>query len=258
MGFDLDDYEVVKAGTLTTPNSIMIYGPSGKGKTVMAGSIIDVPGFERVLVMDTEGSATSLSRWHPDCDVIAVKSAAHFNAMVEALVNGEYVQKSSGLPYQAVIVDTFDKAFERQLDVFSKAKEAYGTKGEYNSYYQWGAIKIWVSKVADALHYSDFLTIWVIHEDKDKDENTGKVTIGVLLSGKSQQSFPSVADINIYYHMEKLPNGEGKKEDQRVAEFRPSDNTVAKQRFSDLLNVGMLEPSMVKVFKAIEPERWEK
>jgi hypothetical protein len=253
---DLEDFGIVKAATLTTPNSIMVYGPAGKGKTVFAGSICRVPGFERTLVLDVEGSAVALHKFYPEVDVKQIRSAAEFSKIVEALLNGKLVERESGLPYQAVIIDTFDKAFERQLDVFAVSPERLNEKGVENTYFKWAAIKSWTGKVADYLHYADFLTIFILHDDVDTDEKTNKTVTGVLLQGKSQQSFPSVSDINAYFNMKDVKIGDETKH-MRVAEFRPSDKFVSKQRFADDLNIGMAEPSMEKVFKIIEPKRFE-
>jgi hypothetical protein len=254
---ELPKYNIVKAETLGTPNSILIYGPPGKGKTVFAGSIVDVPGFQRVLVVDTEGSTVALGPWYPEADVIHARTAKDFNDIIEDLVNGKLVEPVSKMPYQAVVIDTLDKAQERQLEVFAKSPEARNKQGENNEFYKWGAIKIWTSKVADALHQAPFLTIWVMHEDVDKNEDTGKVTTTVMLAGKSQQIFPSVPDIVTYFNILNV-EADGKKTQERVADFRASDKLVAKQRFADKLDGAIVDPTMVKVFEKIEPKRFKK
>lgn len=249
---DLEEFPIVKAQTLHTPNSILVYGPPGKGKSVFAGSIVDVPGFERVLVIDTEGSSVALGPWYPEVDVLPARTAADFQKYVEALLNGKLLEPKSGLPYQAVVIDTFDRAQERQLEVFGNAKEGITKSGERDGFYKWNAIKIWTAKVADLLHTAPFLTIWVMHEDSDKNENTGKVTTTVMLGGKSQQIFPSVPDIVGYFNFVKVD-----KEMVRAVDFRANDKLVAKQRFAGKLDGLIAEPSFEKVFRAIEPERWK-
>ena len=252
---DLEEFPIVKAETLHTPNSILLYGPPGKGKSVMAGSIAKVPGFERVLAVDTEGSAVALGPHHPEVDVIKAPTAELFTKYINALLNGKLVEPKSGLPYQAVIIDTFDKAQERQLEVFDKSKEGQATNsaGKKDSYYKWGAIKTWTSKVADLLHQADFLVIWVMHEDVDKNEDTGRTTTTVMLGGKSQQIFPSVPDIVGYFNVVKID-----KEDVRAVDFRPNAKLISKQRFAGKLNGIVKDPDFSTIFKAIEPGRWDK
>lgn len=253
--FSLDDFPIVKAETLAKPNSILIYGPPGKGKTVFGGSIVDVPGYERVLVVDTEGSSVALGPWYPEADVIKTPTAAAFTKVIEALLNGKLVEPESGEPYQAVIIDTLDKAQERQLDVYANAPESRTKGGEENTFFKWSAIKTWTSKIADYLHQADFLTIFIMHEDLDVDETTGKRTTTVMLSGKSQQIFPSVPDIVAYFNIMKVEE-DGQKVNKRVADFRPSDKLVAKQRFADKLDGAIPDPTMELVFRKIQPQLW--
>lgn len=252
----LPKFAAVKAETLHTPNSILVYGPPGKGKTVFAGSIVDVPGFERVLVIDTEGSTVALGPWYPEVDVVHAKTAALFTAMVESALNGKWEDFNvEAHPYDVVIIDTLDKAQERQLEVFDKSKESFNSKGEKDGFYKWGAIKTWTAKMGDYLHQAPFLTIFVMHEDVDKNEQTGKTTTTVMLAGKSQQIFPSVPDIIAYFNVVRVDD-EGKTVPKRAADFRASDKLIAKQRFADKLDGLMVEPTMERVFKAIEPDRF--
>lgn len=250
----LAEFPIVKAETLATPHSITIYGPPGKGKTVFAASIVDVPGFERVLVIDTEGSSVALGPWYPEVDVLHAPTAALFQKYVEALLDGKLVEPTSGQPYQAVIIDTLDKAQERQLDVYANSKEAKNKQGDENTFYKWGAIKTWTSKVADYLHQADFLTIFVLHSDEGRTDET-KFISTVMLQGKSQDVFPSVSDAVTYFNITKLKTDEGTQE-VRTADFRPSAKLISKQRFADKLNGIIAEPTMEKVFKLIEPSRF--
>lgn len=253
----LAEFPIVKAQTLGTPNSITVYGPPGKGKSVFTASIVDVPGYERVLVIDTEGSAVSIGRWHPTVDVIQAHTAALFTKYAEAVLNGKLVEPESGLPYQVVIIDTLDKAQERQLAVFEKSPESKNKQGEENTFYKWGAIKAWTAKIADYFHQADFLTIFVLHSDEGRNDDTKFITT-VMLQGKSQDVFPSVSDAVGYFNIVKQKNAEGKMEEVRTIDFRPSAKLITKQRFADSLNGIIADPTMEKVFRLIEPERFKK
>lgn len=254
---DLAEFPIVKAQTLHKPNSLTVYGPPGKGKTVFAASISKVPGFERTLLIDTEGSSVAIGPWHPEVDVIHAPTAQLFTKYAEALLNGKLVEPTSGLPYQAVIVDTLDKAQERQLAVFERSPEAKNSKGEENSFYKWGAIKAWTAKIADYFHQADFLTIFVLHSDEGRNDDTKFITT-VMLSGKSQDVFPSVSDAVGYFNIVKQKTADNKTEEVRTIDFRPSAKLISKQRFADKLNGIIADPTMEKVFRAIEPERFAK
>lgn len=248
---DLDEWAVEDAEEITTPNSILVYGPPGKGKTVLGASIVEVPGFKNTLVIDTEGSAVSIGPHYKGVKVRRVTTAKDFEKTIEALLDGRF-KAPNGEPWDAVIIDTFDKAQERQLEAFAKSPDARTKNGEENTFYKWQAIKPWTSKVGDFLHQAPFLTIFIMHEDQDKNEQTGRVTTTVLLAGKSQLIFPSVPDMIGYFNVVKTENGPA-----RAVDFRASDKLVSKQRFAHKLNDIVIDPTFEKIFRKIEPDRFE-
>lgn len=250
--FNLDDFEVVKADTLKEPHSITIYGPPGKGKTVFAASISEVPGYERTLILDTEAGAVSVGSWYPKADVLQCSTAAKFSAAMEALLSGQLVERESGLPYQAVVIDTLDKAQARQLDVFAKAPEAKTANGGDNPLYKWGAVKIWTEKIGDLCHQAPFLTIFVVHSEDYKDDNNGTVTTTVMLGGASRFNFPSVSDAVGYFNVVKVKaEGDDKPSEHRSVDFRVASKFVTKQRFAERLNGVFLDPDMPRIFDKI-------
>lgn len=217
---------------------------------MFASSIVDVPGFERVLLIDVEGGSSSVSAWYPEIDVIETPTAKDFTKVVEALLNGEIVEPESGLPYQVVIIDTLDKAQERQLELY-----AADPKSEKDGFFKWAALKTWTAKMADYLHMAPFLTIFVAHQDDEKDEKTGVVTTTVMLSGKSRFTFPSTPDIIGHFGAISVEE-DGVKSLRRVVDFSLSDKLITGQRYADRLNGKVLDPTMEKVFRAIEPQRF--
>lgn len=217
---------------------------------MFSASIVDVPGFERVLLIDVEGGSSSVSQWYPEIDVIETPTAKDFQTVVEALLNGELVEPESGLPYQAVIIDTLDKAQERQLEVY-----AADPKSKTDGFFKWAALKTWTAKMGDFLHMAPFLTIFVAHQDDEKDEATGVTTTTVLLSGKSRFTFPSTPDIIGHFGAIRVDEN-GEKTLRRVVDFSLSDKLITGQRYADRLNGKVLDPTMEKVFRAIEPQRF--
>jgi hypothetical protein len=260
--FSLDDFPVVKAQTLATPNSITVYGPPGKGKSVFASSIVEVPGFERTLVIDTEGSSVAIGPHYPGVDIVHARTADAFTKLSEAILSGDFVEQTSGLPYQAVVIDTFDKAQSRQLDVFAKSPQARNSNGQENTFYKWGAIKMWSEKVSDLFHQADILAIFVLHST-ETDPEKGPVKTTVMLQGSSQDFFPSVSDAVAYFDIIKPKDGPNKGQEIRTADFRPSARLVSKQRFAGKLNLaltgenGAEGPTMTQVFKLIDPARFD-
>lgn len=246
----LNKFPTKKATETGTPKSILIYGPPKKGKTVLCASIVNVPGFERTLLIDVEGGSSSVSAWHPNVDVIEAGTAKRFTEIIEALLNGELVEQESGLPYQCVIIDTLDKAQERQLEVY-----AQDPKSKTDGFFKWAALKTWTAKMGDYLHMAPFLTIFIAHQEDDKDLATGVTTTTVLLSGKSRFTFPSVPDI-IGHFTAITVTEDGVKSLRRAVDFSLSDKMITGQRYAEKLNGRLLDPTMEVIFRKIEPQRF--
>lgn len=251
----LPEFAIKKAATVGAPRSILVYGPPKKGKTVFGASIVDVPGYERVLLIDVEGGSASVSAWYPEVDVIEAGSHKEFTRVSEALLNGKIVEPESGLPYQAVIIDTIDKAQERALEAFDADPKSF-VNGKKDGFYKWAAVKTWTTKMTDYYHMAPFLTIFLAHQDDDKDETTGAVTTTVMLAGKSKMTFPSTPDI-IGHFTVKTVKEDDKNVKKRVIDFSLSDKLITGQRYADKLNGSIAEPDFKKVFQAIMPEKFK-
>lgn len=227
------------------PKSILIYGPPKKGKTVFAASIVDVPGFERVLIVDVEGGSASVSAWYPEVDVIETPTPKEFARVIEGLLNGKLVEPESGLPYQAVIIDTLDKAQGRQLELY-----AADPKSAKDGFFKWAAVKTWTEKMTDYLHMAPFLTIFVAHQEDHTDESTALTTTTVLLAGKSRFTFPATPDIIGHFGVLTVEEN-GVKTPRRVVDFSLSDKMITGQRYADKLNGKFLDPTMETIFAKI-------
>lgn len=251
--FDLASFAPKKAADVGIPRSMLFYGPPKRGKSTCAASIIDVPGYERVLVIDVEGGAAAISEWYPEVDVQEVSTAEEFDGLVEALVTGQIVQPSSGLPYQCVIIDTLDKAFDRKLEWADKQPGAVASSGSKDHYFKWNVVKTWMLKLADLVHMAPFLTIFVAHVMEDKDDK-GKVTQTVALGGASKQTFPATPDVVGYFDIAKVKSADGKTTEMvRTLDFSLNDKRVTGQRYANKLNGSVADPTMEKIYRKIAP-----
>lgn len=257
--FTLDAFQVKKASDSVAPRSILIFGPPKRGKTTCAASIIDVPGYERVLVVDVEGGASAISEWYPNADIQEIPSAEAFDFYIEQLINGNVVEPTSGKPYQCVIIDTLDKAQERKLEWFDKQPEALNSQGQKNSLYKWGAIKAWTTKLADALHMAPFLTIFVAHVMDHENEKTGKVKQTVALGGSAKETFPATPDLVGYFDIERIKDPTTKEtKSVRTMDFTVTDKRVTGQRYAGKLDGKIGDPTMAKIYEKIMPELFKK
>lgn len=252
--FKLEDFKPKKAEDTGAPRSVLLYGPPKRGKSTMAASIVDVPGYERVLVIDVEGGASAISQWYPEVDVFAVHTADEFDGVIEALVNGQIVEPTSGKPYDCVIIDTLDKAQERKLDWFDKQPESIAKSGEKNTLYKWGAIKTWTTKLADALHMAPFMVIFVAHVMDAQDDKTGKYKQTVALGGSSKDTFPATPDIVGFFDITRVKDEKTKEVSiHRSVDFSVTDKRVTGQRYAGKLDGTMVDPTFEKIYQKIMP-----
>ncbi len=252
--FKLEDFKPKKAADVGTPRSILLFGNPKTGKSVTAASIVDVPGYERVLVIDVEGGAISLSQWYPEVDVVEVDTVEAFDGLLEALVNGKIVEPESGLPYQAVVIDTLDKAFDRKLEWADNQPEAFSNNsGKKDHFYKWAVVKAWMLKLSDLAHMAPFLTIFVAHSMVDKNEDTGKVLETVSLGGSSKFTFAGTPDIVGYQTITKRKG----QDPVRSLDFTINDKRITGQRFAGKLDGVMEDPTMEKIYRAVAPQIFE-
>lgn len=79
--------------------NLLLYGESGVGKTMLAGSAAAVPRMSPVLLIDVEGGTLSLRHSYPDVDVVRVQTWDDMSRVFEGLVKGEN-------DYNTVILDS--------------------------------------------------------------------------------------------------------------------------------------------------------
>lgn len=77
----------------------LIYGGSGIGKTILAGSASIVPEMSPVIFLDIEGGTLSLRQRYPEVERVRIKSIRELFAVYKALKNGDG-------DYKTVVVDS--------------------------------------------------------------------------------------------------------------------------------------------------------
>ena len=256
--FSLEDFKPKKAEDSGAPRSVLIYGPPKRGKSTLAASICEVPGYERVLVLDVEGGSSAISNLYPQVDVQVADSPEFLDYLLQNLVDGKIVEPDSGLPYQAVIIDTIDKAQERKIDWADKQPEAYSAQsGKKDHFHKWAVAKAWMQKLTDMTHMAPFLTIFVAHVIVDKDEDTGKILETVALGGNAKYTFSATPDVVGYFDITK-ETIDGKKQSIRTIDFTLSERRITGQRYGDKLSGKIAEPTMEKIFRKIRPKIFDK
>ena len=94
-----------KAQAMKEPNSMILFGRPKTGKTTLAASMVDVPGYERGLIIDCEMGVTAIASNYPTVDVITIpqQDVTAFNDVINALRDDT---DGIGSYYDWVCVDT--------------------------------------------------------------------------------------------------------------------------------------------------------
>ena len=115
--FDLKNFAPKKASEVGIPRSILLFGPPKRGKSTCAASILDVPGYERTLVIDVEGGASAISEWYPEAEDAAVQADAIGTAREVLFGQMGLIQHLS-----AINVDISNDEFEAACDAIREEK----------------------------------------------------------------------------------------------------------------------------------------
>lgn len=235
---------VTKPEALTRPELILAYGQPGSGKSHLAATIASVPGVEKVLYLDTEGSTVGvLSRIENSGKIDVIRVDQHetpfqfLNAIVSRL--GE---KTS---YDAVVIDTFDTA-QNWAEEFFEEKAPLSRSGEKDGFWKWSQVKEWSIRTAQTLKRIGPVGVLVVH-DKEEKSAGGAITKRLLLSGSSKDVLPGIPDV-VAYLERKIVDGEP----TTVAYFGTDDNKVTKDRFGFPPKVK--SATLPKLFRYIEEQ----
>lgn len=225
---------------------ILLYGESGLGKSVLAGSICDVEGAGMILAQDIEGGMTSLASFgYNDRDKIRFTKVSSYNEGANSFVKRREYLVSNANVFGGTIIDSTS---ELQAMII---KEVLAEEGKADA-----DLKVWnkvTARMRDEIRAIRDLDIHVITtalEKQIRDESTGMMKIVPSLSGKMGNELPAYFDV-VGWMTTHVFDGETK----RVIYFDPSAQGVgvpflAKDRTGSL-GKGIIEPNMSKIFKLI-------
>jgi len=240
----LDVYKahIVKPSDLNKPNFIALYGCAGGGKSWLAASISDAPGYNRVLIIDTENSTQGTVANFDDAkiDIIPVSTHGGFEAVWQAVLEED---AAGTLEYDAVVIDTLDVAQDRALAFFESEMEA---TGKADGFAKWGRVKEWTEAVGRKAQEMTALTIVVTHSKREKTEN-GPFSDMLNLAGSAKDTFPGIPDIVAFVEREG---------DTTTVHVGSSKNRSTKNRFN--LESTIENPTMTTLLAAISEHGSEK
>ncbi len=217
---------------LDTFSSALFYGPAGVGKTNLGASAIHVPGFERVLIVDIEGSATGVGRLNPGVKRIRAQSFSELE-----IIKRDLLANPAGV--DLVIFDTVNAGGKLAIKHFQSLPE-----NRANKFGAWGDLADWTNDWMRSFHHSSIPTVFIMHAQDVKNEQTGAITTVPKYQGSAQEDIPTIPDIVGYYNYESI---DGKIE--RVLYVGEALGLVTKNRFG--LPNKIVEPTMSKINQLI-------
>lgn len=218
---------IKKPSELTEPSLALLYSVPGSGKSYLAATVSEVPGFNKTLIIDTEGSTVgSLVGFDDDkIDIIPVTTIEGFESVLDAALNDEMPDK-----YDAIVIDTFDVAQ-------GWAKTAYLEQNTANKFKAWDDIADWSKDVAVQLRDSDKFGILVLHL-KRLELETGGYVDGIMLAGSAKDTLPGIPDMVLKVERDKGVT---------TAYCESSKKSVSKNRHG--LPEKMVDPTFAEIFE---------
>lgn len=218
--------------TLSTFDSALFYGDSGRGKTNLAASAIHA-GFKKPLIVDIEGSAKGVGRLNPGVKVIRTPTFDHLEVMKHDLLHEQH-------GYDFLIFDTLNAGQKMAERKFAAAPE-----NRNNKFGKWDDLLNWTEDWLYSFHYGPIPVVFLAHAQDDKNELTGSVKTVPKVKGSARESVPTIPDIVGYLQFENIGGSL-----ERVLYAGASDTLVTKNRFG--MPDKIVKPSIAEINRLIE------
>ena len=208
-----------------TTLNILIYGESGVGKTVLAGSADAVPSMRKVLFIDIEGGTSSLIHTYPNVDTVRVKNWEEMQEVYDAFFYGDMSQ------YSTVVLDSLTEI--QKFSMYNIMEELVKSKPDRDldvpSMREWGKNLEQTRKIVRAFRDLPVNTIFTALAKEVRDDLTGVVTWKPSLTGKLADEVAAFLDIVVYYYIKAVTDQESKETTQkRVLLANKTDKFVPK------------------------------
>lgn len=227
--------------------NMLIYGDSGVGKTVLAGSADECPDLRPVLMIDFEGGTESLVRMHPDVQQVRVTTWKEMQAVYNELHRGSH-------GFSTVILDSLTEI--QKFNMYSIMDELVADNPareiDVPSMREWGRNLEQMRKFVRGFRDLKMNTVFTALKKEDKNEKTGMVTTLPSLSGKLAGEVAAFLDIVGYLYVKQV---EG--EEARLLLCRKTETIIAKDRTQGLPIV-VENPTMQKLFDLINRDETTK
>lgn len=226
-----------KASAQSTPRDFMLYGPAKRGKTRFASSIIDVPGFKKVLLYDIDLGSSVIGEDFPKVDVREFKRGdiKAFEKDWAKLVADD------GAGYDAVIVDTVTMLQGWKAKSLPKA----------DGYAKWDAVKEFTLDLMWDLHEMTPVGISTFHTEMANimrgSDDDSYVRLAPALQGSAKVTIGGIPDAIAYLDVEEDDDDEL----TYFARWQPSEMTISGNRFKRIPPVLSTDGGMARLYQVM-------
>jgi hypothetical protein len=240
---------ITAAGNAERRVKLLVYGDSGIGKTVFAGSAADVPEMRDVLIIDAEGGTESLVRTYPNCDVVRVTRMKEIWPIYDELHRGRH-------NYGTVVLDSlseFQKYDLYEILEIGSMERPGKVDPDVAGIREWGVTLEHMRKLVRLFRDLPMNTIFTALVNYMKDPRTGMYIKNPGLQGRAAAELPAFPDIVLYYFSKEVKeevNGEEVTVEKRIAQSKRTSTVAAKDR-TGLLPPAMRDPTMQKIWDAV-------
>lgn len=222
--------------------NMLIYGDSGVGKTVLAGSASMVPEMSPVLFVDMEGGTMSLHATYPEVDTVRVKTWDEMNELYSTLFDG-------GHGYKTIVLDSLTEIQQFSMyDIMTKMVDGDPSRDpDIASQREWGKNLIQMRKYVRAFRdMPNMHTIFTSLAMVDKNQRTGKESTLPMLTGKFSKEVTALLDVVGYYYVKDVMIGD-ELQRERLLLTTKTDEITAKDRSGRLQQV-VIAPTMQSLY----------
>lgn len=214
---------------VTTPKlKVLLYGPSGTGKTSLASTASKVDELGPVLYIDLERGTAPAAKYG-DLDNMLVVQPASYKEFADLLVK---LGTSKDMPFKTVVIDTIDRLQELIKLHFTATKPN-------DTFAMWAATYDKVLDLVNKIAFDLNLNIIAItHEAREVTETERLSLIGPAFEGKqSFKKLPSIFDLIGRMTWEDVGE-DGEENLVAVLTVKSASNILTKTRFDNM-------PSMI-------------
>lgn len=211
---------------------MLVYGDPGVGKTVLAGSAVEVPEMNPVIFLDLEGGTLSLRKRFPGVEKVRIKHFKDLSKAFNALAKG-------GHGYKTVVLDSVTEIQKFGMyEIMERTlREDPDRDPDLPGIGEWGKNTEQMRKVIRAFRDLPMNTIFTALARNEKDKK-GRTSTKPSLSAKLADEVAGFLDIVVYMYRKEVDDVQ-----ERCLLTQATDEITAKDR-TDNLPPALKDPTM--------------